>query len=99
MFTALRTCFPRQSLREAFTATLAPCVRSGDASEGLRPSLAELKMAVRRLEGHWLADHAHLLESDPLRGWTARQRREETPSVGPADGRKRDATRAARRGY
>ena len=58
-------------------------------------SLAELEAAVSRLERNRLADHAHLLEGDPRYGWTVRQRREWTPPVGPANGRKRGTMRRA----
>ena len=60
-------------------------------------TLAELEAAIGWLERHRLADHVDLLEGDPRYAWTARQRGEWRPPVGPADGRKRGRPRAAAR--
>ena len=68
--------------------------RTGDKPRA-QMSLAELEAAVSWLERNRLADHAHLLEGDPRYGWTVRQRRDWTPPVGPADGRKRGTMRRA----
>ena len=62
---------------------------SGDKSRA-QMTLSELEAAIGWLERNRLADHLHLLESDPRYAWSARKRGEWKPPTGrvpPVQGR------------